>query len=362
MLKNTLLLLSSFIFLCACTTKQDTVHEEKPPIPVLTTLVEIRDVPIYIESIGILKSAVSIDIRPQIGGLLEETFVSEGDSVQQNAPLFKIDSKLYLIKLQELHAQLSIDQANLRAIQKKLDRYKPLVKKNLVAQIDWDQLESEEEGAQALFKLRQAALKNVELDLERCVIKSPIEGRMGKIDIHPGELIDSHSKVLVTICKLNPLVAEFTVTEQELAKVSASDLKAEIQLLCSQLKEDITTIPVKITFLDNYFDAKTGLLLVRGTVENPYYLLRPGQNVKIKIPVSIQSNMKLIPQKAVRYNEHGPYVYIVQSDQTVAIRQLVLGGDSACQVIVLQGLDASDSIITDGHLRLSAGAKVEVKS
>jgi len=117
-----------------------------------------------------------------------------------------------------------------------------------------------------------------------------------------------------------------------------------------------------ITFLDNHFDSKTGLLLIRGKVSNAEQTLRPGQSVRVRVPLAVVENAKLIPQKAIRYNQQGPYVYVVTEDNTVALRQLILGDEQGSDQIVLEGVDPIEQIIIDGHLRLSPGAKVELKS
>lgn len=359
------IILSCLTFLMACSTKQEAPtaasFPEQPPIPVLAIPPEIKDVPVYIESIGTLQPAVSLEIRPQVKGTLDEVLISEGDWVQMDMPLFKIDPKPYLIKVNEAKAQIAIAQAQLSSIHKKLNRYKSLAEKDLVAQIEWDELESQADTAQATLELNQVALNAAELDLERCTIYSPLKGRVGKLDAHPGQLVDGTSTVLATICQLDPLITEFTLTELELPKLSQHSQEAEIQMLHTA-PNDTSNTKAKITFLDNHFDPKTGLLLVRGKVENPNMEFRPGQSIRVRIPVAIDANVKLIPQKAIRYNEQGPYVYTVQADKSVAFRQVTLGNELGNQVIVLEGIDPTELVITDGHLRLSMGSKVDVKS
>ncbi len=244
-------------------------------------------------------------------------------------------------------------------MQKKWDRFRDLAQKDLVAQTEWDDLEAQVEKAKASLSLANARLSSAKLDLEHCTLKSPVEGRVGKLDSHPGLLVSNGQALpLATVAKMDPLLVEFTVTEKEWEKIPVASLKIDLKPLCSsgQSKTGL------VTFLDNHFDSKTGLLLMRGKVQNGDLSLRPGQTVKVHIPIATRSDAKLIPQKAIRYNPQGPYVYVIQQDLTVAVRQLTLGDEQGVDQIVLEGLDPSERIVLDGHLRLSPGLKVEIKS
>jgi membrane fusion protein, multidrug efflux system len=361
MRKKTLMLLAGTVGLlvAGCEPKQESSPAAAPSIPVIAAAPVIKDITVYLESIGMLHPSVYMEIRPRTNGTLLQVLVSEGQWVEQGTPLFIIDPKPYEIKVQEAEAQFVIDRASLNAVQKRWNRFKDLAQKDLVAQTEWDDLEAQVEKARGTLDLDSARLDSAKLDLEHCTLKSPIEGRVGKLDAHPGLLVSSGQTLpLVTISKMDPLLIEFTVTEKEFAKVPKDSLKIDLKPLCSidQNKEGA------VTFLDNHFDPKTGLLLLRGKVQNLDYSLRPGQNVRVRIPIAKAANAKLIPQKAIRYNQKGPYVYIVQQDLTVAIRQVILGEEQGTEQIVLEGVDPAELVILDGHLRLSPGLKVEIKS
>lgn len=347
------------LLLAGCESKQESPAAQTPAIPVIAATPVVKDITVYLDSMGTLHPSILMEIRPQTNGTLKEVLVSEGQWVQQGTPLFKIDSKPYEIKVQEAEAQLTINQVTLRAVQKKLNRFKELAQKDLLAQTEWDELEAQAEQAQASIDLDHARLNSAKLDLEYCTLNSPIEGRVGKLDARPGMLVSNgQSAPLATISKMDPLIVDFTVTEKEFAKIPKGALKIEIKSLClsESCKEGA------VTFLDNHFDPKTGLLLVRGAVQNADYSLRPGQSVRVRIPIAIALNAKLLPQKTVRYNQQGPYVYVVQPDMTVAVRQLILGDEQGDDQIVLKGIDATELVILDGHLRLSPGSNVEIKS
>lgn len=361
MYKKSLIILTALI-LTGCETAQEEAQNEQPPIPVLAVTPLIKDIPVYVESIGTLQPSIHIEIRPQVEGTLQEVFVTEGQWMKKNEPLFKIDPISYEIKLQEAQAQLAMDEVELDAANKKLERYRQLAKKDLVPQTEWDELERQAAKAHAVLAMDYARIKAAQLDLEDCTISAPCDGRVGKIDVHPGMLISGGSPAsLATLSKMDPLTVEFTVTEQELAKIPKNQIELEIQTLCAPGAEKACTKGA-VTFLDNQFDQKTGQLLLRGKVPNPEFNFRPGQSIRVKIPVSIESNVMLIPQKSIRYNDQGTYVYIVDAEKTVVFRQVVLGEEHGNDVVVLEGLDPGEIVITDGHLRATPGLKADVQS
>lgn len=332
---------------------------ETSPIPVLAATPAIKDITSYLESLGTLHPSVYMEIRPQADGVLSKVFVHEGDWVQEGTPLFEVDCQSYLIRVQEAEAQLAIDRANFQATQKKLDRFRELAEKDLLAQTEWDDLEAAAAKGQATIDLDGARLAAAKLHLEDCTVRSPVEGRVGKLDAHPGHLVSKgQPKPLATVAKMDPLIVEFTVTEKEFPKIGRNLPHIEMQSLCTGCGWRTAAV----TFLDNHFDSKTGLLLVRGRVDNADKSLRPGQSVRIRMPIAVRASAKLLPQKAIRYNPQGPYVYVVQEDMTVAFRQLVLGEEQGIDVEVIEGVASDEQIIIDGHLRLAPGLKVEVKT
>ncbi len=361
MYKINLLLLSTLL-LAGCTTDQTTELTEPPPIPVIAVTPTIKDIPLYVESIGVLYPSINMEIWPQVTGTLKEVYIKEGQWVTKNQPLMQIDPISYAIKVREAEAQLTMDFIELQAAQKKLDRFRQLAQKDLVAQIEWDEIESQAARAQTMVALSDSKLQEAKNNLEDCTLISPIDGRVGKLDAHPGLLVSSGpASSLIKISKLDPLLIEFTLTEKELFKMPKGDIEFEIQSLCISGPEMPCT-KGQLTFFDNQYDQKSGQLLVRGNLSNPDYLFRPGQTIRVKIPISTLTGAMLIPQKAVRYNEQGTYIYVVDAEKTVSMRQIILGDEQESDVIVLQGLDANELVITDGHLRATPGLKVDVQS
>lgn len=354
-----LVCISAFL-LTSCSDEKPVAKKEAAAIPVIVSTPQIKEIVVYMDSIGILQASDLMEVKPEANGKLINVLVDEGQMVRKGDPLFVIDPQRYEIKVKEAEAQLAINQAGFDAIQKKMTRYKGLAERDLIAKTEWDELKAQLKQAQAGLDLDNAHLKLAQLELEDCTLYSPLDGRVGKVDASTGQLVaNGQPTPLTTISNLDPLYVEFNVTEKEFPLLPKDSIPFKVQALCAQGMDGCSNGTV--IFIDNHFDPKTGQLLIKGRIGNPDLALRPGQSVRVHIPISLTTNAKVIPQKAIRYNQQGPYVYVVNDDMTVATRQLVLGKEHGNEQIVLEGIEPNERIILEGHLRISPGLKVEIK-
>lgn len=329
------------------------------PVPVIAVQPTIQDISLYVESVGTLEPSFFVEIRPQISGVIEKILVKEGAQVTAGTALIQIDAKAFQIKVKEAKAQLEMDQAAYDAAKKTHARFQSLAQKDLVAQTEWDEIEMQVEKAKAALTVDRARLDAANLDFERCTLFAPTDGRIGRLNIHPGTLVSREQATpLATISRSDPLIVNFALTEKEFAKLPKGEtLTLEIQLLCNKGCRSSGVI----TFLDSCFDLNSGLLNVRGELKNERNDLSPGQSVSVRVPTSLLPQVALIPQKAVKYNQEGPYVYIVSAENSIELRQLSLDIEEGEGVIVRDGLASHEKVVISGHGRLSPGLKVEVQ-
>lgn len=343
--------------LCSC--EQNDLKEPffELSIPVLAESPSISDIVLTFELIGTLRPSVSVDIYAQSEGILQQVFVHEGEWIKAGTPLFQIDSQLHILKMQEAEAQISIDKASLCAIERKLIRFSRLNDKGLVAESEWDKHETEKAKTAGKVDLALAKLKLIARDLEKCTIHAPIDGRIGKIEASPGHLITKTSPPLATILQMDPLVVEFSITEKEYELMQGQNKPIEIY----PLNKSKGVFRGNITFIDNHFDVKTGQILVRGIIPNSNHELRPGQLVDVKVPFDIRKNAIIVPHKAVKRKAEGAYVYLIDLDKKAIMRSVMLGEELGENVIIKEGVEADDQVITEGHLRLHTGVTVKIQ-
>lgn len=358
-MKRYLLIFCVLPFLFACSKDNDTASFTPPAIPVIVTEVQLRDVPLYIDSIGTIKPAQSVDIRPEVNGRLLQVHFKEGDRVNKGDRLFTIDSTSYEIKLKEGEALLAQDRASLDSSIKKYDRYEKLSKKELVPQQEWEEIQASVEKGKATIAADEARVAAAKRDVDNCTIEAPIDGTIGRTSVDPGNLITAlQTTPLVTLSLIDTLYIDFALTEKEFMQLQNREgMAIEVCPLCGISKKAHGVI----SYVDHQFDRKNGMVAVSAKIGNKQREFLPGQGVKVLIPINIITGAKLLPQKSVKVNQNGPYVYVVQEDNTVALRQVILGDEEGEDVVISEGVEPGEKVILEGHLRLAPGAKVEIK-
>lgn len=353
----TYFMLATFFF-TGCSSDSATPKKAKtPPIPILVAMPTLKDIPLYIETIGTLHPWESVEIKPQVTGTLEKIHIKEGKWVKQGEILFTIDSTLYTNRVQQAQAQLAIDRAAFTAAQKKVERLQSLAERDLLSKVEWDNIEAEFARSEALLKLGEAKVAAATLDCKNCQIRSPIDGKMGKIHFSAGSLISGgQSMPLATISQIDPLRVSFKLTEKEFPKLPKKKGSISITSLCNNNIE----AEGNIYFVDNAFDPQSGLISIHAKVANDCDSLRPGQCVGVLLPTSTLPNSLLIPQKAVQYDGEGPYAYVVDDKSCAIQKRIRLGDEIGEDVIVQEGIEKTETVVTTGHLRLSPGLEVEI--
>lgn len=344
------------LLLIAC--EKTSTPSANPPtaIPVLGVQPATSDISLDLETIGTLRAIATIPIYPEMDGRLQEVLIAEGQWVKAGTPLFKIDPQNITLKMNEAKAQIAIDEAAFAEAERKLARYNRLRDRAIISESEWDRHQTEVVKASNIVKLDQTRLEMIENDLNCCTIVSPMDGRIGKIEAFAGHLI-STKDALTRLLQMDPLLVEFSLTEQEFEKIQGSSHPFTVR----PLYNSGNAFMGDITFIDNDFDSKTGQIFIRGKIPNPDLTLRPGQLVQIKVPFEMKKDALSIPQKAVKHNANGPYVYLLGQDNTAEMRPIAIGEEIGNEVIVIDGVTTSDFVITEGHLRIYPGVKVEVR-
>jgi RND family efflux transporter MFP subunit len=339
-----------------------TSSEEGPPqeikVPVRVASPIFRDITEYIDATGVLQGSKTCFIRSQVDGHLLKTFVKEGQWVEKGQRLFLIDPKPYLLKVKEAKAERAKAEVAYEVAKKKLDRFESLAHKELIAKNEWDELEGEVKSALAEKKLSTAKLKSALLDLQHCILRAGTHGRIGKIAVDEGQLISSIQEMsLVQIVELDPLFCEFHLTEKELMRLSSNQMCVEVDLL----SKPGSAKKGEIFFIDNQFDANSGQIALLAKIENADTSLRPGQLVRVRIPVDTRHRACLIPIKALGFTQTGARVFIVEKDNSCKEHAVLVGDEKDGLVTILSGLSLDAQVVVEGAQFLYPGAKVEVK-
>lgn len=345
-----------------CSPSEPKVQTQKTAVPVFISAVSLRDIPIFVEAIGVLQPQQQVDVRPQVSGIIHEVHFVEGQYVEKGAPLFTIEPEGYAIQLKEAQAQLLQHRAALTGTQKKKERYQELVGKQLVSKQEWEELEAQIAQQEALIHGDRAKIAAARMNLKRCTITAPIAGRAGKLMIHAGNFVSaSQASPLVTLSNTQQLVVDFPLAEKDFLQLPNDAIQNGLPLEVTALSQPDKQTRAILKFIDSSLDPQTGLMRLRGELPNEQNFTA-GQHVRVRAPVHLIRNACVVPQRAIKINQQGPYLFAVKEDSTVEIRQLRMGCEAGGQdVVIMGGVAPGETIVTEGHLRLAPGLTVDPK-
>jgi membrane fusion protein, multidrug efflux system len=332
-----------------------------PPTLVTVAVATPATVPIYLDEIGRSGAFESVTVMPQVAGKITERDFTDGADLKKGQLLFVIDPRPFQAQLDAAVAQLAESKAALDLAQSQFKMYQSLNDPRAVSQLDFETKKNAVEVGQAQVQAAEAAVENAKLSLDYCTIRSPIDGRAGARLVDVGNIVQANTTALLSIQRTDPIYADFTITEQDLAGVrkemSRGTLKAMVRLPSDT---DATARAGSLTFVDNAVQNATGTINLRATVANADHHFWPGQFVNVRLVLETQANAVLIPNEATQISQKGPFVYVVHDDNTAELRPVTLGQRQGDQVVATSGVAAGERVVLTGQLTIIPGGKVIV--
>jgi multidrug efflux system membrane fusion protein len=350
-------------FLISCGKGNSNQPPKKPVVPVSVGTVAQRTVPVQLTAIGNVEAVSTIQVKSQIGGTLHKVHFREGQDVAKGSLLFTIDPRQYEAQVKQADANLAKDKAQMENAREEAARYGELVKKGYVAREQYEQFRTNAVALEATVNADKAMLENAHLQLKYCYIYSPIAGRTGNLIVNEGNLVKaSADTAMVVINQIQPIYVTFSVPEQNLAEIKKYMAQGKITVEAYISKEEKTPEQGVLTFVDNTVDPTTGTIKMKGTFLNMQKKLWPGQFVSVALTLTTRPNALLVPTSAVQTGQDGQYVFVVRNDSTVESRRVVAGLAIADDTVIDKGVNAGETVVTDGQVRLVPGAKIEIKN
>jgi multidrug efflux system membrane fusion protein len=319
-------------------------------------------VPVQIHAIGNVEAYSTVSVKTQVAGELIGVYFKEGQEVKKGDLLFLIDPRPFEAALKQAEANLAKDVAQMKKAEVDARRYTDLFKKGVVSSQDYDQVRTNYETLKAIVKADEAAVRNAKLELEYCYIRSPIDGRIGRLMVNQGNIVKEKETVLVDINQTKPIYVGFSVPEQELPRIKRYMALEELRVQAIIPSDKDHPVTGKLSFINNEVDTKTGTILLKAVFPNQDETLWPGQFVNAVLTLTTQKNALVIPSSAVQMGQEGQYVFVVKPDLTVESRPVVVGDSLEQWVVVSKGLRPGERVVTEGQLSLAPGAKVEIKN
>lgn len=328
--------------------------------PVRAVAVSRRTVPVEIPAVGNVEAETTVEIRAQVGGILTKVHFAEGDEVREGDPLFSLDPRPFEAAVQKAEATLLRDRARLENARRQVARYRDLAAKEYVTTEQFETLETEASALAATVQSDEAALQQARLDLGYCHLVSPISGKAGQLEVHPGNLVKANAdRPMVVIHRIRPIRVAFSVPEGNLPAIRRRFEEARLTVTV-QRAEGGAAVEGRLVFIDNAVDRATGTVRLKALFENRDGTLWPGQFVSARLRLDARSDALVVPSQAVQDGQSGPFVLVVKSDSTIESRPVTVGGGEAGDTVIESGVAEGERVVTDGHLRLFPGARVEV--
>ncbi len=347
----------------ACTRDKPKVQAPPPEVvPVTTATALAKTVPIVVTAIGSVQAYSMVEVRPQVAGFIEEVLFREGQDVKKGDLLFRLDPRPFQATLAQLEANLARDEAQLQNARAQADRYTRLFEEGIVSKEQHDSFRTSADALAAAVRADRAAIERAKVDLSYCEIYAPLSGRTGNLLVDRGNVVRANETTLVVINQVHPIYVAFAVPEQQLDEIRKLQAKGPLKASAAVPDEDRPPAEGTLSFVDNTVDNTTGTIQLKATFANADSRLWPGQFVNVTLNLRAQPNTVVVPSQAVQTGQDGQYVFVVNSNLTADSRPVVPGATVGDETVIEQGIQAGDQVITSGQLRLTPGAKVDIKN
>jgi RND family efflux transporter MFP subunit len=353
--------------LAACGEDKAASQAAAPPAPKVTVAKPIKKlVGDYDEYVGRFVAFDFVEVRARVSGYLDQIQFKDGQLVKAGDPLFTIDRRPFQAALDRAKAASEQAEANRAFAEADLKRGESLIRGTTITQQTLDQRTQAMRVAEAAIAAQAAAVRQAELDLQFTELKSPISGRIGDRRVSIGNLVAMDSTLLATVASIDPIRFEFTMDEASYlryvsAATSATSRDANrgmsLPVKLKLLDEKEFVHEGKVDFVDNAIDRSSGTIRGRAEFKNPDGKLTPGMFGRIQIAIAKPAMALLVPDSAIGTEQVRKFVYAVKDDVATP-KYVTLGPVVDGMRVITAGLDAEDSVVVNGLMRVRPGSKV----
>ena len=354
----------AILALAAGCSRSSATNAAAPAIPVQVAVAVQQDVPRRIESIGAVQALRTVAIKSQVDGIIAQVHFREGDDVRAGDLLVTLDRRPFENSLRIARADLVNAQAEAVRAQADAERYTRLDQQDAISKEQYAQLTTKAETTRALAQAQEAAVANAELQLGYTQIRAPIAGRTGQLLLHEGALVKANDNTftVVTINQLAPVAVAYAVPERALDEIRAAFAAGTATVIVTDRNAGITRENGRLEFIDNTVDATTGMITLKAVFPNEDQALWPGRFVNVVTQVGVDAGAIVVPSTAVQNSQNGSTIYVLKADHTVEYRAVKVARTAGDSSLLTDGVNAGETFVTDGQLRLLPGMKAEPRA
>jgi multidrug efflux system membrane fusion protein len=336
--------------------------EASMPVPVRVAEVQRGDFPIELKALGTVTASKTVQIRSRVAGTLDQVLFEDGQQVKAGALLAVIDPRPYQAALLQAEGALLQNQSQLKNAETDLARYKGLYAEDSIAKQTLDNQAALVEQYRGAIKTAQAQVAAAKLDLDYTQIRAPFDGRLGLRQLDIGNLVSGNdAEPLVVLTQTKPIDVQFTLPEGELPAVLKRVRDGE-KLVAEAWDrgESMLLASGELQGLDNQIDTATGTVRLKARFANEDELLFPNQFVNVRLRVETRQQAVLLPSAALQFGSKGTFVYVVDGENKVQVRQVRVGPGDTGVTLVEEGVEPGERLVLEGTDRLREGSRVEI--
>ena len=334
--------------------------QSPPAVPVKLATAAVRDVPLRLEFTGRTEAYETVTLKSRVDGQVQTVTFTEGQHLRQGDVLLRLDPADFQARLNQAEANLAKSQAQLAKARADVERYIALRLRGFVSEEKVGEMRTAAAAAESVAQADAAAVELSRLQLSYATIKAPFGGVVGAKLVFPGTAVKVNETALAVVNRVRPLYVGFAVPEKYLPQLQAGmrsdkkSMKAAISLPGGAAWEG------DVRFLDNGVDVATGTIQLKAIVSNDDERLAPGQFVNVSLVLETLRDVVVIPAEAVQQGAEGSFLFVAKEDGSVEVRKIRVASVQKQVVIVAEGLAGGETVVTEGQLRLTAGARIKV--
>lgn len=335
--------------------------------PAIVATIDSRDVSLWEEFSGRLEAIERVELRPRVPGAVEAVHFREGSLVRKGDLLFTIDPAPYIAEVEKAEAQVRAAEANLVFARSELERGMKMTAHQTIAQRDLDTRLNNVREAEANLSASHAVAKAARLNLSYTEVRAPISGRVGKIEVTAGNLVNggSSAPVLTTIVSTNPIYVSFDADEDAVRRAletlpAGGDRRDHLARIPVEMSygPEAEIVRGKLQLIDHSVNSASGTVRVRAVFDNDDDRLMPGQFARIRLGQATTTSALVVPERAIGVDQDKKFVLVVSPDSKANYREIKLGASVDGGRIVTSGLNPGERIVVDGLQKVRSGALI----
>jgi multidrug efflux system membrane fusion protein len=331
----------------------------RPSTTVGVATAKLANIPITLDALGTVVPAAKVTVTPQVSGVITQILFKEGQMVKKGEALAVIDPRPLQNALMQAQGQLTQAQAQLADAQLLLQRDQALLAQDSIARQVVDTQAATVKQLQGVVTTDQAAVGAARLNLGFSRVVSPVAGRVGLRVVDIGNYIGAGTATgIVVVTQVTPIDVEFTVPQDEIPRIMDQAKQSKLPVTALDRTRTITLDKGLFSTLDNQVDSTTGTVRAKARFDNAEGALFPNQFVNVEMNLQPLANVVTVPVTAIRSGPGGDFVWVLQQDKTVTMRNVQRGPGTATDVSITKGLRPCEQVITEGGDRLTEGARV----